>query len=47
MNIGEDSSFGDPQDPAPGYRCPTCLERGDAVWVIPGTCCPQCGTLVN
>lgn len=31
----------------PGRRCPACLERGDTVWVIPGKCCPQCGTPVN
>ncbi|PSN63336.1 hypothetical protein BS50DRAFT_577087 [Corynespora cassiicola Philippines] len=33
--------------PVPGRRCPACLERGDTVWVIPGKCCPQCGTPVN
>jgi hypothetical protein len=31
----------------PGRRCPACLERGDTVWVIPGKCCPVCGTPVN
>jgi len=35
------------QNPVPGRRCPACLERGDTVWVIPGKCCPQCGTPVN
>ena len=34
-------------NPVPGRRCPACLERGDTVWVIPGKCCPQCGTPVN
>lgn len=33
--------------PVPGRRCPSCLERGQTVWVIPGKCCPQCGTPVN
>ena len=33
--------------PVPGRRCPACLERGDTVWVIPGKCCPICGTPVN
>lgn len=47
MNIGEGDSFGEPEDPVPGRRCPSCLERGDTVWVIPGKCCPQCGTPVN
>ena len=31
----------------PGRRCPACLERGQTVWVIPGKCCPTCGTPVN
>ncbi|EDU50812.1 predicted protein [Pyrenophora tritici-repentis Pt-1C-BFP] len=35
------------QPKVPGRRCPACLERGDTVWVIPGKCCPQCGTPVN
>ena len=39
--------FGEPEDPVPGRRCPACLDRGDTVWVIPGKCCPQCGTPVN
>ena len=33
--------------PVPGRRCPACLERGDTVWVIPGKCCPVCGTPVS
>ncbi|KAF1999404.1 hypothetical protein P154DRAFT_231512 [Amniculicola lignicola CBS 123094] len=33
--------------PVPGRRCPCCLEKGDTVWVIPGKCCPQCGTPVH
>ncbi|KAF2186936.1 hypothetical protein K469DRAFT_570978 [Zopfia rhizophila CBS 207.26] len=33
--------------PVPGRRCPACLERGETIWVIPGKCCPQCGTPVN
>ncbi|KAF2682860.1 hypothetical protein K458DRAFT_306573 [Lentithecium fluviatile CBS 122367] len=33
--------------PVPSRRCPACLERGQTVWVIPGKCCPECGTPVN
>jgi len=33
--------------PVTGRRCPACLERGDTVWVIPGKCCPVCGTPVS
>lgn len=45
---GEDSSGIVPQEyPVPGRRCPSCLERGDTVWVIPGKSCPICGTPVN
>ena len=42
-----DDLWGEPEDPVPGRRCPSCLERGDTVWVIPGKCCTQCGTPVN
>lgn len=31
----------------PGRKCPACLAKGETVWVIPGKCCPQCGTPVN
>jgi uncharacterized OB-fold protein len=31
----------------PGRKCPNCLQGGKTVWVIPGKCCPQCGTPVN
>jgi hypothetical protein len=45
---GQQDGDGKPiQNPVPGRRCPACLERGDTVWVIPGKCCPQCGTPVN
>ena len=40
-------SFGEPSDPVPGRRCPSCLDREVTVWVIPGKCCPICGTPVN
>ncbi|KAF2146514.1 uncharacterized protein K452DRAFT_294082 [Aplosporella prunicola CBS 121167] len=33
--------------PVPGRKCPACLAKGETVWVIPGKCCPQCGTPVN
>jgi len=33
--------------PVPGRRCPSCLDKGETVWVIPGKDCPQCGTSVN
>jgi hypothetical protein len=39
--------FGEPEEPTPGRRCPSCLEKGDSVWVIPGQSCPICGTPVN
>ena len=42
-----DNSFGEPSDPVPGRRCPACLEEERTVWVIPGKCCPYCGTPVN
>ena len=55
--LGIDDFFDDfpggPDDPAPadmpvpGRKCPTCLSRGQTVWVIPGKCCPQCGTPVD
>ncbi|QSZ37427.1 hypothetical protein DSL72_009525 [Monilinia vaccinii-corymbosi] len=28
----------------PGVRCPTCLAKGQEVWVIPGRACGACGT---
>lgn len=34
-------------DQVPGRKCPTCLTKGNTVWVIPGKRCPQCGTQVN
>ncbi|KAL3417122.1 hypothetical protein PVAG01_11122 [Phlyctema vagabunda] len=30
--------------PMSGVRCPTCLARGQEVWVIPGRACGYCGT---
>jgi len=46
--FNESSTFEPVQNPVPGRRCPECLlERGDTVWVIPGTCCSVCGTLVT
>ncbi|KAH9889248.1 hypothetical protein F4778DRAFT_398521 [Xylariomycetidae sp. FL2044] len=32
---------------APGKRCPTCLENGTEVWILPGRCCGYCGTYVG
>ena len=51
-NLSSHMPVGDPwpdpvNDPTPGRRCPACLERGDTVWVIPGQCCPACGTPVT
>jgi len=43
----DDDIWGEAEEPVPGRRCPSCLGRGDTVWVIPGKCCPQCGTPVN
>lgn len=33
--------------PVPDIRCPSCLEPGDTVPVIPGKACLICGTPVN
>lgn len=33
--------------PAPGRKCPSCNFKGETVWVIPGKCCPACGTPVD
>ncbi|KAK7542867.1 uncharacterized protein J3D65DRAFT_665185 [Phyllosticta citribraziliensis] len=51
---GEEMPFFDPDEtrseipiislPVPGRKCPACLAKGEVVWVIPGKCCPQCGT---
>lgn len=30
-----------------GVRCPACSARGQTIWVVPGKCCPQCGTPVH
>ncbi|RDW62040.1 hypothetical protein BP6252_11473 [Coleophoma cylindrospora] len=30
--------------PMSGVRCPSCLARGQEVWVIPGRACGYCGT---
>ena len=27
----------------PGVRCPACKNRGQEVWVVPGTKCHKCG----
>ena len=27
----------------PGVRCPACKQKGQEVWVIPGTRCHKCG----
>lgn len=35
------------QQQVPGRRCPSCMSRGQTIWVIPGKRCPQCGTEVN
>ena len=43
VTLGEDNEL----QAVPGRRCPTCLERGDTVWVIPGNCCPECETPVR
>ena len=43
----DDDIYGEPSDPVPGRRCPNCLEKGETVWVIPGTNCPICNTPVN
>ncbi|CCD34774.1 hypothetical protein BofuT4_P099630.1 [Botrytis cinerea T4] len=38
-------SLGTTQIPGmPGVRCPTCLAKGEEVWVIPGRACGACGT---
>ncbi|OAL07181.1 hypothetical protein IQ06DRAFT_208291 [Phaeosphaeriaceae sp. SRC1lsM3a] len=49
MHLSQSSIFlsGRSSSQVPGRRCPSCLERGDTVWVIPGKACPQCGTPVN
>jgi hypothetical protein len=46
-NLSGIDSSGEPSYPVPGRRCPACLERDVTVWVIPGKCCPICGTPVN
>ncbi|KAK4168122.1 hypothetical protein QBC43DRAFT_284760 [Cladorrhinum sp. PSN259] len=30
--------------PMPGVLCPTCAEKGEEVWVIPGRACGYCQT---
>ncbi|THV53042.1 hypothetical protein BGAL_0061g00180 [Botrytis galanthina] len=38
-------SFGMIQIPGmPSVRCPTCLAKGQEVWVIAGRACGACGT---
>ncbi|KAL9534668.1 hypothetical protein SMMN14_00322 [Sphaerulina musiva] len=32
--------------PVPGKKCPSCISRGQTIWVIQGKRCPQCGTEV-
>ncbi|ORY67298.1 uncharacterized protein BCR38DRAFT_426617 [Pseudomassariella vexata] len=29
---------------APGVQCRTCKAAGREQWVLPGRCCPVCGT---
>jgi len=46
--VYQDLAAGEPTTkPVPGRRCPSCLEKGDTVWVIPGKNCPVCGTPVT
>ena len=31
----------------PARKCPICDGNGQTVWVIPGKCCPNCGSYVG
>ncbi|KAH7037393.1 uncharacterized protein B0I36DRAFT_65405 [Microdochium trichocladiopsis] len=42
--VSNGEASGNQPPKAPGKRCPTCT---DLVWVLPGRCCPHCGTYVG
>ena len=45
--ISEGGNSGIKDVTVPARRCPACYEEGKKVWVIPGKCCPDCGTPVQ